>query len=298
MGFVRPKTGREAETFFRWCARRTMKLNKNVIVVVVGAPGAGKSYWCLRAGEKMLETLGKKKKYDVNYCCRDLNEFMELLNSKKLHKGDVVTLEEVGVNIDARSWQGKMNKLINYIFQTFRNKNLVCFLNLPDLEMLDKNTRRLIHGVVNMRGINKAEEKVRFTFKVRQHNYEMHKDYFKFLRSSMNGRIRKVSMMSLNKPSEDLIKVYEERRLEFTKKLSEDIEKQLEVNKQKEALKIHGGNGRPFTDKQQALHDVYHSGITKGLDIAKALGMKPNSVSEMSHLMDKKYPIWRETPRK
>ena len=295
MGLVRPKTGREAETFFRWCARRTMFLNKNVIIGVVGAPGSGKSYWCLRAGERMLQILKKDKPYNVKHCARDLNEFMVLLNSGKLHKGDVITLEEVGVNIDARSWQGKMNKLINYIFQTFRNKNLVCFLNLPDIQMLDKNTRRLLHGVVSMRGINQREKEVKFTFKIRQHNFESHKDYWKFLRCNINGKMKKVSMMTLGIPSPDLIKVYEARRLEFTQKLSSDIEKQLDVHKKKEDLKIHGGNGKPFTDKQQVVYELYHKGYTKYMDLAKEIGIKPNTLTSLTQLMDKKNPMWRNT---
>jgi len=99
--FVRPAKGEEeAPSLFRWFRRRTQHLNKNVILVVVGSPGSGKSYSCLRIMEKMAEL--NNRKCDIENCARDIEEFMGRVNSPDLKTGDVLVMEEVGVNVSSR----------------------------------------------------------------------------------------------------------------------------------------------------------------------------------------------------
>ena len=53
---------KEADTFFKWLSRRTMKQNRNAIISVVGDTGSGKSYACLRILERMNEIINPGKK--------------------------------------------------------------------------------------------------------------------------------------------------------------------------------------------------------------------------------------------
>lgn len=297
MPLVRPN-GKEGDSFFRWMQRRTLHLNKNVIIAVVGATGTGKSYSCLRIGERMKELTSPRKKYNVEHCCRDLNEFMNVLNSNKIKKGDVIILEEVGINIDARKWQNKMNRLINYILQSFRNKNLVCLLNLPDIRMLDINTRRLLHGVISTKGIDKEKQVSIISFKVRQHNYESHKDYWKYLRARIDGRIKKVKLITLKKASDDLIEAYEIRRKEFTDKLNKSVQEEIDQDNRREAKKEKKGNNIAFTERQYKIQELYHKGITRVTDLAIELGVRPGTISDNMRFMTNKEPNWKEKPRK
>ena len=107
-----------------------MKQNRNAIISVVGDTGSGKSYACLRILERMNEIINPGKKANVENCCRTLPEFMERL--KHVKKGDVIILEEVGVNLAAATWASKLNRIMNHIMQTFRTQNLVVLLNLPN----------------------------------------------------------------------------------------------------------------------------------------------------------------------
>lgn len=287
---------RESDSLLRWARRRTLHQNKNCIIPIVGNPGSGKSYACLRLLEKNATELGRV--VDVTCMTRDAQEFMEKLNSGELKKGDIVVLEEVGVSLSSREWQSRINKTVNYVFQTFRNKNLIVLLNLPDIKMLDINVLRLIHGVIVMKGIDFENNLSKFAFKVRQHNFENHKDYWKHLRVKRNGRQVRVKRHTLKKPSEQLIKEYEERRLEFTNKLNEVVMKEINNAKEKEEIKRNKGNGRPFTDFQLKVQELWHSGIKKGKDIAKEMKTHASTLSKSMQSMNKKWPEWRDSPRK
>lgn len=287
---------RESDSLLRWAHRRTIHQNKNCIVPVVGNPGSGKSYWCLRFLEKNAEILGRKP--DVTCCTRSAIEFMGKLNSGDLKGGDVLILEEVGVNISSREWQSKINKLINYVLQTFRNKNLTVLLNLPDVKMLDINVLRLIHGIVVMKGIDFENKKSKISFKVRQHNFEIHKDYWKHLRVNKDGKQVRIKRHTFKKPSKEILEEYEQRRLEFTEALNKRVMTELQVTSDKAEQKASGGNGREFTERQYDVQDLWHKGMTIQKDIAKELGCTASMVCESIKSMDKKWPMWRKSLRK
>ena len=105
-----------------------------------------------------------------------------------LRKGDVIILEEVGVNLAAATWASKLNRIMNHIMQTFRTQNLVVLLNLPNPKMLDINARRLLHGRITMKGINIPAKLSKISFKRRQYNSEYDKEYWKYLRTTINRK--------------------------------------------------------------------------------------------------------------
>ena len=285
---------KEADTFFKWLSRRTMKQNRNAIISVVGDTGSGKSYACLRILERMNEIINPGTKAKVENCCRTLPEFMERL--KHVKKGDVLILEEVGVNLAAATWASKLNRIMNHIMQTFRTQNLVVLLNLPNPKMLDINARRLLHGRITMKGINIPAKLSKISFKRRQYNSEYDKEYWKYLRTTINRKQVKIPTMTLNKPSDWLCKNYEKRRKEYTDRLKDDVTKEVNLTIAKESQRIHGGNGKPLTEKQQLIVDIYRTGVTKVVDIGEKIGQTPQNVSAIMKLITKKHPNWRKTP--
>lgn len=288
----------ESPSLFKWFRKRTLDLNKNVIMAVVGSPGAGKSYLCLRIGEKMGELNGRP--FDIRNCSRDLEEFMERVNAGELKTGDVLILEEVGVNISSRDWAAKVNKLINYVFQTFRDKNLVVLLNVPDIRMLDSNTQRILHGVIQPKGVDVKRKICKLMVKLRQHNFQNHKDYWKFLRVMNNRKVKKIKSMILHKPSDELCAIYEERRSEFTDQLNKRVAREITEENEKKVLK-----NSPFKNprhyKVWRLFQDYKTQFGEEpsqKDLSKVLGKTPSGLSHMTTLMDKKNPEWRNIPRK
>ena len=248
----------EGTSFFRWLHSRTLGRNKNVMVMCVGNVGSGKSYYCLRIKERSDEILGRKT--NIDHICFTIYELIELINSKTLKRGDVVVLEEGGVNAGSRDWQSKFNKTFNYLLQTFRNLHLILIINLPDERMLDINTRRLMHGTIEMRKIDHEKETSTASFKLRQHNFSSHKDYNHYLRVVKNGKVVKLSRIKLNKPSRDLLKFYEAKRKNFTDGLNQEMENIIYQAKQKELSK---SGKKPLTGVQQEIYDLDQKGLTK-----------------------------------
>ena len=285
---------KESDTFFKWLARRTLKQNRNALITVLGDTGSGKSYACLRILERMNEIVNPGTKPDIRNCARTLPEFMERL--KYVKKGDVLILEEVGVNLSASTWASKINRIMNHIMQTFRTQNLVVLLNLPNPKMLDINARRLLHGRITMKGINIPAKLSKISFKRRQYNSEFDKEYWKYLRTSINRREVKIPTKTLNKPADWLCEEYEKRRKEYTDRLKDSITKEVTMTLQKEQQRIHGGNGNPLTERQQEVVDIYLTGVTKVNDIGEKMGISGSYASCIMKAITKKHPSWRNTP--
>lgn len=292
----------EADSFMRWCHNRTTKQNRNCVIAVVGGTGTGKSYTCLRIMENRAKMLNREP--DVRNCCRSTTEFMQRLNSGELKRGDVIILEEVGVNVSAREWQSKMNKLINYVFQTFRTQNLIVLLNLPDIRMLDINSQRILHAKIETLGIDFENQRSKFKFKIRKHRPSSGKDWWIFMKIRVGRAIKKIRSMSVLKPSDWLCDAYEKRRKEYTDKLNKEVEDSFLNTDIKKVGEILDSSAKQWTEKMFELQEVYYRLKEKygkkpiQQQIADELGTLRTTVSKRMQSMDKSYPIWRKSPRK
>lgn len=128
-----------------WVKNETQVRNSNFICMVLGLPGTGKSFYCLRFAEDI----------DPDFSCRNVFfTIPELLNAIEnpsaynLKSGSVLILEEGGVNVGARDHQSLVNKLMSTIIQTFRYQQFVLLINTPVGSFLDVNFRRVSHGFV------------------------------------------------------------------------------------------------------------------------------------------------------
>jgi hypothetical protein len=178
--------------------------------------------------------------------------------------------------------------------QTFRTKNLIVLLNLPDLRMLDVNARRLLHGVMTMKGINHQNKTSSICLKVRQHNYELQKDYWKYLRARVNNKEVKISKMTLKKIKPELEEIYEKRRKVFTDRLDNKVRQEVANELAKENRLLQGGNGKEFTLKQWQIYNHYHQGTVTCTGLAKKMGVAQSNISVQFNLMRKKYPRWKQ----
>lgn len=272
------KNGIEGESFFRWIYNAVGIKNENKIIIVIGKVGSGKSWSCLRIGEKVNE-LFNRGPFNVDHCCRTFKEFIDLINSGTLKKGDVIILDEIGVAMSNRDWQSLSNKLFSYLLQTFRNLNLVVLFNLPDLRMVDTHARRLTHCVLESKGVNYNTETVTLVPKVRQTNLTTGKDYWKFLRVKKGSGIKKVKRITLSKPSKEITEEYEKRKKEFTEELNRTIQARAELLDRKDKAITFKGSPKPLTEFQEKIWGCLKEGMKVQKEIAEKLGKDFREIS-------------------
>ena len=106
----------EGEIFLRWINNRFIK-NKNVITVTTGPTGSGKSYCDLRRAEMQHRRIFNEE-FPIENCCFSVSELMQRIQFGKLRKGEILMLEEAGVNAGSNDWQNKVVKMFNYVLQS------------------------------------------------------------------------------------------------------------------------------------------------------------------------------------
>jgi hypothetical protein len=228
-----------------------IKKNQNNLIVVVGATGSGKSYACLKIGELMSEKNGVP--FTDSNIVFGLKELLKLINSGKLKKGSVILFDEPQCSISAREFQSLANKTFNYLISTFRHRCFTVLMATPYEDLLDISSRKLFHAKFLTTGIDRKEKKVILKPLIMQYNSHKQKFYEKFLRVSFREENSPVNTIlplrnwSIPKPSEELIKLYEQKKLKFTTNLNEHLEKRLEAYEKQNEIK---DKRKPLTDKQ------------------------------------------------
>lgn len=208
------------------------KENRNVLVVVEGSPGKGKSYFCLKVAEDLdprffenpgitMEILGMRILFKPA-------KFAQVLNEKKLYHGAVVIIEEGGVQADHRKWYSFNNRVFNYIFQTFRFMKLIVIVNIPVIQFLDSDAQKLFDYHVEAVNVNFRERLTRVKIKEQTFNSTTKKLYRKFLRYKVNNRwIAFKYPWGFLKANNTLCKEYEKLHKTFKRGLIDDLAREM-----------------------------------------------------------------------
>lgn len=207
---------------------RIIRRNKNLLIIICGGTGSGKSY-CALTIAKMIDP-----DFDVKTrVVFTVESFMELLNSGKLRKGSTIVWDEAGVGIPSREWYSISNKAISYVLQTFRHLNLCVIFTTPSFDYIDKQTRLLFH--VYIETVKIIYEKNRVIVKVfeNQFNPAMGKEYKKYF---WIGGVKK-ERFNIGKPTKQMVKDYEEIKKIFSRKLRMEVQKDVQQFRQKERQK-------------------------------------------------------------
>ena len=203
---------------------RLHKQNKNYLACFVGATGSGKSYSALKVASLI------QPDFDVEtQCVFNPKDFMNLLNSGKLKRGDVIIYDESGVGMASRNFMSMSNKLFSFVLQTFRHQNICVIFTLPTLSMLDLQARNLLHAIWECKGVNRKEAYCMVKLKNLQTNALTGKVYKKLPRIiNEDGTVTVVSYLKIHKPGRTVLAHYEEKKQEFTHKLNLSIERDME----------------------------------------------------------------------
>jgi ABC-type oligopeptide transport system ATPase subunit len=246
--------------------------NKNVMIILVGGCGSGKSYAGLTLGTLVDPTFG------IDRVVFGAEDFLRLINSE-LPAGSVVMWDEAGVGIPAREWQSISNKLISYVTQTFRHQNLVVMFSVPSFDFVDKNLRALFDLCLITAGINKTEQICYLKPQFLQNNPRYAKIYSKYKYANYNGARGKVNRTFVSIPPLWLRRAYETKKQMFTNKLNKSAQKSLTESNP-------DFTRNQLTTRQQQAAELLSKMSVK--DVAVAMGTQLNGVYRLRQVLIKK----------
>ena len=188
---------------------------KNFFMLIVGAPGSGKSYTALKFAETIEPDFSPREQ--IIYMPEQFKQVFENLeeNRKK-----VLIFDEAHVTMPSRRWFSFVNLSINTIMSTFRQvKQLAVFFVAPNQNMIDKQLRSLFeyYCVVDKQLNEEGVYVYGQLYEVGLNYYDLRDQnpYLRKVRIMCNGKIFKLGEMMIEPPSEQLAKEYEEVSLEF-----------------------------------------------------------------------------------
>jgi DNA-binding MarR family transcriptional regulator len=209
--------------------QQRIKQNKNFLGFISGSTGSGKSWSSISIAEQLDSDFTDERIVFSGI------ELMKLINSDKLKKGSVVVFEEAGIGMSSKNWQSTINKMLNFLIQTFRHRNFILIFNSPYMDFVDSSTRKLFHAEFSTVGIDISKGTCRLKPRTIQYNSRTKKFYFKMLRVITKKGLIPVNFWSVGKPSPELIKSYEIKKRAFTDKLNANILKELLEYEKKES---------------------------------------------------------------
>jgi len=281
MGMIHAPTFPEGEIFLRYINNRFNR-NKNFIGVTTGPTGSGKSYLDLRKAE-LQHRRRFKEEFPIKNVCFSVAELMERISSGELRTGEILILEEAGVNIGSGDWQNKIVKMFNYILQSFRSMNVGIFMNLPVLSMMSKQARLLTHMHMETVGIDFELGLCKVKPLCHQLNQHTGKSYWKYMRVKKGESIVTVQRMAFGMASDDLIKRYEDKKEKFLMGITEEFTQQLRKLERAKTDKL---ARHDLSDKQKKVLELHIEGKIQK-EIATIVDMTQGDVSANLKRMEK-----------
>lgn len=223
------------------CWKRIYRQDRNVLAIFCGATGTRKSGSAITFCDNMDVSRDNKRRFNNTRIVFKAQDFIKLVQSN-LPKGSAILWDEAGVDNDAREYYTKKNKLIKYVFQTFRYKNYLVVLTVPDLNSIDIGTRKLMHLYFEMYDSqtkpNYSTGKVEWI----QTNPKTGKLYFKSPRFwGKDGIYRKLGAYFIHKPRSELELPYKQFKDVSASQWYADFNKELDY--MDEVLKVKKASG-------------------------------------------------------
>lgn len=190
-----------SKALLRMFRRRVFKKNKNLNILVVGESGDAKSYISMKLAEALDPS------FTMERVIFDNVKFVQIIDT--LNKGNVIVLEELGVNAYNRNWYSYINKALDHVFQTFRHKNLITICNVPDRNMVDSHLREQFNVIIWATGVDGDRQLATSRIYLCKRNPLLGKTYYHKLPIVIDGICYKICRVNWSKPSKKLIDAYE-----------------------------------------------------------------------------------------
>lgn len=271
----------EIDGFLNQYFNKRFNANKNILIGVVGGTGSGKSWACLSIAESWYKHHFDEQ-FPIANVCWNIKDVMKRITSGELRKGEILVLEEGGVNLNSLEFQTKLSKLFNYILQSFRFKQIGLIVNLPIFEHLNKQARSLLHVILEMdpSWVIKNNQ-VRIKPFILQVNSITGKTYKKYPKKQIDGKVIKVRRIYIGKPSDQLITTYQNYKNVWFDEMARDVMGAIET------LPANGIRRKELTESQKRVYDLFLSGKTPK-EISKEIGFTQSSICKIKYSILKK----------
>jgi len=221
--------------------RGQLNKSRNFCTLCVGRVGTGKSYSAMR----FAETLDPD--FNVDKVVFKIEDLLEMVHDESIPAGSVIVFDEGGIAISNRNhYMNKFNKAMAMLLQTWRHRNIILFVTVPDISFVDAGIRKLFDATMESQEVIKSRKVVQVKWKFTQLNNQSGKLYYK------NAKLKsKILRIEIKKPSIKLIHAYEKKKKEFTTELYKNLQAELKPEEKEEENNIRrctecGGLGSYF----------------------------------------------------
>jgi len=218
--------------------KKKLDKNENVIGVMIGGTGSGKSYSCIRLATDWVLKNKKKSRIWIIFTHNELLKLLLQEEAPDVKKGDVIIYEEMEISADNRKYWSLMNETIRYVSNICRNRNFIFLMNLPVLAHVDKEVRSLIHMSLETVTKHMEERVCECKFKVNSVNYESGKNYFIYPPVYVHSLREWVKCLTVSIPhppdvlsrcNVNSLSKYEEMKEEFNQRIYSDLYQRSKV---------------------------------------------------------------------
>jgi len=255
-------------------------------IIIVGPPGMGKSYLCLRVMELVHEQLKIKKKMSMDNVAKSLEEAFRFVRNVKT-PGQCLVIEEVSVLAGSRRSMSADNVEFNYLLDTIRKKQIILLMNSPHSNFIDNHIRMLSQLQIECKRLNRSQGVVIVSSK--KLNTSASGKVYERRFSDKNGW--DIWTSHFNKPSKELTDAYEDKKDVFMDHLYELIEAKAKDRAEKEMKKLKGkplGFKTDLTDKEAEVYREIYLKKRTMTELAKERGVSVQAISNMLEKVEKK----------
>ena len=242
------------------------------VLHVIGLPGTGKSWACLRLAELISQDIHGKNIITDKNVVDNLLGLLKFIRSVK-REGEIVVCEEMGVWLSSKRAMSTENVDAGYVWDTLRKKRIIVIGNNPISKDVDKKLMALSSMMIQTLSLNKTLGKCLLKPLRLQTNPDTAKTYRHRLRDENGFEIHRCWT---GKPSKELTDQYEKNKDTFLDELYERLERKHEKRKEKEINDISGKIILP-TPLEQRRAELEAKGLTHA-EIAKIDGVDQSGV--------------------
>lgn len=231
-------------------ARKRLARNQNLLCVITGQTGTGKSLSALEFARLIDPT------FKASQVVFTVEEFLNLMET--LGPGKVIIFDEAGVDLDARRSSSKKNVFFSNILKTFRYLQIPTIFTLPNLAMLDKNARRLFHLWVKTREIDYKKKICWASYYIISAEDDWNDIVTRALprvHDPVTHEKRKITRVGFRKPPDSILLPYEAEKDVYVKKMLQEMREGL-ADANDEKPKKGRGRGRDKDTDAELLSDI------------------------------------------
>ncbi len=207
---------------------RLWKFNQNWLAAFLGGSGTGKSFSAIGVADYI------DPNFTIDNVFFDIKSLLEAISEKKIVKGSCAILDEAGISFSSREAMTKKNRQLSFLFQSMRYMNFGLIMTVPNLQLIDKHGRDLLHMTFRTLNINREEEFVHAKVRVIDFDPIKAEAYPKPPRIPSEGIQKIAEDMHIYKPRQELVDAYEIRKKAFgdaIPKMALNIEKKEKVKR-------------------------------------------------------------------